>query len=69
MAVKKGESGKLTAHWSLMWTDGPLGAFSVAETGIYVLTAIKNPQEWVGQLQNLIFLLLLFLVLTSFLVL
>lgn len=67
--MKKGESGKLTAQWPLMWTDGPLGAFSVAETGTYVLTAFKNPQEWIGQLHSLIFLVLLFLVLTSFLVL
>lgn len=60
MAIKKSDSGRLTAHWPLMWTDGPLGAFSVAETGAYVLTAFKNPAEWIGQLQRFIFLPLLF---------
>ncbi|KAI5121379.1 hypothetical protein M0805_001192 [Coniferiporia weirii] len=48
MAVKKDEMGKLVAHWPLMWTDGPLGAFSVAETGAYVLAALKDPEQWIG---------------------
>ncbi|KAH8113593.1 NmrA-domain-containing protein [Phellopilus nigrolimitatus] len=48
MALKKNEAGKLVAHWPLLWTDGPLGAFSVAETGAYVLAAFKNPKEWIG---------------------
>ncbi|EJC99553.1 NAD-binding protein [Fomitiporia mediterranea MF3/22] len=41
--------GKVIADWPLMWTDGPLGGYSVTETGAYALAAFKNPNEWIGK--------------------
>ena len=49
LALKKGPNDKLIADWPLLMTDGPLGGYSVAETGAYVLEAFKKPQDWIGE--------------------
>lgn len=50
-SVKKGDDGGLVADWSLLWSDGPIWGYSVAETGAFVLEALKKPDEWVGMSQ------------------
>ena len=51
VTVQKGKDGRLIADWPCMITDGPIGGYSVAETGAYVLEAFKKPQEWIGELR------------------
>ncbi|TDL21423.1 NAD(P)-binding protein [Rickenella mellea] len=42
--------GALEANWGpINWSDGPLGAYSVEDTGAFVLHAFKNPNEWIGK--------------------
>ena len=40
--------GKYAADWPLVWSDGKLGLYSVADTGAFVLAAFKEPQAWIG---------------------
>ncbi|EJD00673.1 NmrA-domain-containing protein [Fomitiporia mediterranea MF3/22] len=49
LIIKKDDAGKLVADWPVFWTDGPIGGYSVAETGAYVLEAFKKPKEWIGK--------------------
>lgn len=42
------EPEKYVANWPLMLSDGPVGGFSVEETGAYVLEAFKDPKKWIG---------------------
>ncbi|KAL5500814.1 hypothetical protein ACEPAH_9201 [Sanghuangporus vaninii] len=49
LTVTKRPDGRLVADWPCMLTDGPIGGYSVAETGAYVLEAFKKPQEWIGK--------------------
>ena len=44
----KKKDGKIIADWPLLITDGPLGGYSVAETGAYVREAFSNPKEWIS---------------------
>ncbi|KAI5117652.1 hypothetical protein M0805_001307 [Coniferiporia weirii] len=47
---KKAEhGGKIVADWEYLLTDGPIGGYSVGETGAYVLEALKKPEEWIGK--------------------
>lgn len=48
LPLTKGEDGKLSAHWPLLWTDGPIGVYAAADTGAYVKEALKNPERWIG---------------------
>lgn len=48
LSLKKGPDGRLVADWPVLLTDGPIGSYSVAETGAYVLEAFKKPKEWIG---------------------
>lgn len=34
----------------LLDTDGPVGAFSVVDTGKYVVAVLKDPKTWIGAL-------------------
>ena len=45
------KDGRVVADWPILITDGPIGGYSVAETGAYVLEAFKKPEEWIGKLQ------------------
>ncbi|EJD00672.1 NmrA-domain-containing protein [Fomitiporia mediterranea MF3/22] len=47
--IEKDDAGKLVADWPVFWTDGPIGGYSAAETGAYVLEALKKPKEWIGK--------------------
>jgi hypothetical protein len=46
--VKEQANGTLLADWSNLASDGPIGGYAVSETGAYVLEALKQPQEWIG---------------------
>ncbi|KAI5116408.1 hypothetical protein M0805_006226 [Coniferiporia weirii] len=46
---KKTTEGKFVAEWPYLLTDGPVGGYSVGETGAYVLEALKKPTEWIGR--------------------
>jgi hypothetical protein len=35
-----------------MWTDGLIGAYSVADTGAFVLEAFRNPTAWLNEDMN-----------------
>ncbi|OCB91357.1 NmrA-domain-containing protein [Sanghuangporus baumii] len=43
------QPGKYIANWPLLLSDGPLGGFSVTETGAYVLEAFKDPKKWIDK--------------------
>jgi len=47
--VTKADDGSLVADWALLWTDGPIGAYSVIDTGAYVLAIFKDPTTWLGK--------------------
>ena len=51
-SLKKGPDDTLIADWPLLWSDGPVGGFSVAETGIYALEAFKKPEEYIGMISQ-----------------
>ena len=40
----------LVGDWPFLKSDGPLGAYSVAETGIYAVQAFKNPNKWLSKI-------------------
>ena len=50
----KVEDGKIVADWPFLITDGPIGAYSVDDTGAYALHAFKHPDEWIGARPSLI---------------
>lgn len=45
----KSETGEPFADWPLLLTDGPIGGYSVADTGAYVRVAFKDPAKWIGK--------------------
>ncbi|KAL5528846.1 hypothetical protein ACEPAG_4820 [Sanghuangporus baumii] len=47
--ASESQPGKYIAHWPLLLSDGPLGGFSVEETGAYVLEAFKDPKKWIDK--------------------
>jgi hypothetical protein len=47
--VKDPSTGRPTANWPLFWSDGPIGAYSVADTGAFVLEALKHPETWLDK--------------------
>ena len=51
--VEKQADGTYVANWPFLMSDGPIGSFSVAETGAYVLEALKKPEEWIGNATRL----------------
>lgn len=42
------QGGEIVADWPSLLTDGPIGGYSVADTGAYVLEAFKHPEDWIG---------------------
>lgn len=51
------QGGKIIADWPFLITDGPIGAYSVGDTGAYALHAFKHPEEWIGARPSLIMLM------------
>lgn len=41
--------GALEARYSMLWTDGPLAMYSVADTGAFALAALKIPESYIGK--------------------
>ncbi len=40
--------GDYIADWPVLWTDGPIPGYAVADTGAYVVAAFKDPGRWIG---------------------
>jgi len=47
--LKKQSDTKYVLDLPLLDTDGPVGAYAVADTGKHVLAVFKDPQTWIGQ--------------------
>jgi len=41
--------GTYLAEWPLLWSDGLIPGYAVADTGAYVLAAFKDPGRWIGK--------------------
>lgn len=58
MPFTKGKGKKLVADWPILLSDGPIGGYSVAETGAYVREAFTKPHEWIGGYKFILFILI-----------
>jgi len=47
--VVDGTKLEVVADWPVLWTDGPIPGYAVADTGAYVLAAFKEPEKWIGR--------------------
>ena len=47
--LKKVSDTKYLLDLPLLDTDGPVGGYSVTDTGKYVVAALKDPQTWIGE--------------------
>jgi len=47
--AKGSTPGTALADWPILLSDGPIGGYSVTDTGGYALAAFKDPKTWLGK--------------------
>lgn len=47
--LSKSETGEPLADWPILLSDGPIGGYSVTDTGAYVRVAFKDSAKWIGK--------------------
>ena len=50
----KNEAGEVVADWPVLMTDGPIGGYSVSDTGAFVREAFKNGSKWIGEFSRIV---------------